>query len=71
MKINTSRYFGKTGGIVALVAIFILLVVFAPWFFIWSVNTLFPAAAIPFNFDTWCAVVLLHAFFRTAVSVSK
>lgn len=69
MKIDPTKYFGKTGGLIALLAIFILVVVFAPWFFIWSINTLFPVAAIPFNFDTWCAVVLLHAFLRTAISV--
>ena len=36
-----------------------LLIVLMPFAAIWSLNTLFPALAIPFAFDTWCAAVLL------------
>jgi len=42
----------------------IALVVLFPLAVIWSVNMLFPVAAIPVSFDTWCAVVVLGMFFR-------
>jgi len=42
----------------------IALVVLFPFAAIWAVNTLFPALAIPSNFDTWCAVIVLGMFFR-------
>lgn len=28
---------------------------------IWALNTLFPALAIPLNFETWCAALILGA----------
>lgn len=37
-----------------------LLIVFGPLAVIWSLNTLFPILAIPYNFYTWFAVVLLN-----------
>jgi len=46
-----------------LVAIIVaLLIVLGPLAIIWSLNTLFPALAIPYNLDTWCAVVVLNGF---------
>jgi len=41
-----------------LVAILILILLF-PLATIWSLNTLFPALAIPVTFDTWMAAVIL------------
>jgi hypothetical protein len=49
---------------IVLLVLAIALVVFLPFASIWAVNTLFPALAIPSNFDTWCAVVVLGMFFR-------
>ena len=40
-------------------ALILTLVILMPFAAIWSLNTLFPALAIPFAFDTWCAAVLL------------
>jgi len=40
------------------VVILVLLVLF-PIATIWSLNTLFPALAIPVTFDTWMAAVIL------------
>jgi hypothetical protein len=37
----------------------VALVVLMPVATIWSLNTLFPALAIPLNFDTWCAALIL------------
>lgn len=42
--------------------IVVLLIVLGPMAIIWSLNTLFPALAIPYNLDTWCAVVVLNGF---------
>jgi hypothetical protein len=42
------------------VIIGILLVLAAgPLLILWSLNTLFPALAIPYSLDTWAAAVLL------------
>jgi hypothetical protein len=37
----------------------LLIVVFAPLCSIWALNTLFPVLAIPYSFETWCAVILV------------
>ena len=42
-----------------LVGVIILVILLAPFATIWSLNTLFPALAIPYTFSTWLAVVLL------------
>ena len=34
-------------------------IVLMPLATIWSLNTLFPILAIPMNFDTWCAALIL------------
>jgi len=41
-----------------LIAILVLLVIF-PIATIWSLNTLFPALAIPVTLETWMATVIL------------
>jgi hypothetical protein len=46
-------------------------VAIGPLLTIWAANTLFPALAIPYTFETWCAVVLLGAFLRANISVKK
>lgn len=61
----------KAFGAIAILVLVILLVVFGPFFTIWSLNTLFPVLAIPYTFETWCAVILLGLFFKGNVSVSK
>lgn len=47
-----------------LIILAIALVVLFPCAVIWSLSTLFPAFAIPLNFDTWCSVVVMGMFFR-------
>jgi len=50
-------------------AVFVIaLVILGPIAVIWSLNTLFPALAIPLSFDTWCAVVILSSVFKTHIS---
>ena len=57
--------------IVGIIILILLLVVFGPFLTIWSMNTLFPALAIPFTFDTWAAVVLLGMWVRGTVDFRK
>jgi hypothetical protein len=61
----------KGFGMVAILGLVILLVVFGPFFTIWAINTLFPVLAIPYTFETWCAVILLGLFFKGNVTVNK
>ena len=51
-----------------IVGLAIALIVFFPFAVIWAANTLFPALAIPANFDTWLAIVILGMFFRGEAS---
>ena len=55
----------------AFLGLIVLVVVFGPLASIWSMNTLFPALAIPYTFDTWLAVILLSAAIRSNVSLKK
>ena len=45
----------------------VALVILGPVATIWSLNTLFPALNIPYDFDHWCAVVILGGVFKTSV----
>ncbi len=49
----------------------VALVVAGPILTIWATNTLFPALAIPYTIETWFAVVVLGAFVRSNIKVSK
>ena len=48
--------------------IIIALVILGPIAVIWSLNTLFPALAIPLSLETWCAVVVLSGVFKTTIT---
>jgi hypothetical protein len=54
---------------------FLILIVFlaivGPLLTIWALNTLFPALAIPYAIETWCAVILIAAIFKVRVEKSK
>ena len=41
---------------------------FGPIFVVWALNTLFPILAIPYSFDSWCAVIVLAWFMRVKIS---
>ena len=45
--------------ILFVVLVVLVLLVLFPIATIWSLNTLFPALAIPFTIDTWMATVIL------------
>ena len=53
------------------IALIVLIVVFGPLASIWSMNTLFPALAIPYTFETWAAIILLSAAIRSNISLKK
>lgn len=53
------------------IAFIVLLIVFGPLAVIWSLNTLFPILAIPYNFYTWFAVVLLNLTWMSKSVVKK
>ena len=38
----------------------ITILIFGPLAILWSLNTLFPVLAIPYNFYTWAAVVIMN-----------
>lgn len=55
------------GNIALLVAIILFVAILGPLLTLWALNTLFPVLALKYSFDNWCAIVLLHAFFTTAI----
>jgi hypothetical protein len=56
-----------TNKIVVFLLLTLLLIVIGPLLSIWALNTLFPVLAIPYSFDTWCAVILLKGFLTVQV----
>lgn len=57
--------------IILLLALVIFLIVVGPFLTIWALNTLFPALAIGYSFDTWLAVILLGGVFKSTVTMKK
>ena len=53
------------------IAIVIALIVLGPFATLWALNTIFPVLGIPYNFDTWCAVIILKGFAITTISRNK
>ncbi len=49
----------------------VILLVLGPLLTIWSMNTLFPALAIPYSLETWAAVIILGGVFKSNVNNSK
>lgn len=58
-------------GSLLFVAFLGLLIVFGPLAVIWSLNTLFPILAIPYNFYSWLAVVLLNLTWMSKSVIKK
>ena len=49
---------------IIILAIVVAAIIFGPFITIWSLNTLFPALAIPYSIETWAAAIALHATIR-------
>ena len=54
-----------------LVLLIIVLIVVGPFITIWALNTLFPALAIEYTFQTWLAAVILGSVFKTTVNAKQ
>ena len=50
----------STVTLIALLVVAVLAIIFGPLAVIWSLNTLFTALAIPYNFWSWLAVIVLQ-----------
>ncbi len=48
----------------------VLVIILGPIATIWSLNTLFPALAIPIGFDTWLAALVLGGVVGGSTGVS-
>ena len=53
------------------VALIVLLIMAGPLAVLWSMNTLFPALAIPYSIETWFAALILGATISPTVRVKK
>ena len=52
-------------------SVIVALIVLGPLLTIWSLNTLFPALAIPYSIETWVAVLILAGTIKSNVTVKK
>jgi hypothetical protein len=57
--------------LIAAVALIAFLVIIGPVLTIWALNTLFPVVAIPYTIETWFAVVIVGALFKTNLTYKK
>ena len=57
--------------VVLTILLVIALIAFGPLLTIWSLNTLFPALAIPYSLETWAAIAMLGGVFKSNVSNTK
>ena len=57
--------------ILVLIVTVVFLLAIGPILVIWSLNTLFPALAVPYTLETWAAVVLLGGALRGNVTVKR
>jgi len=57
--------------LIAVVVLIVAVLAIGPLLTIWSLNTLFPMLAIPYNFWTWLAVILLGLAIRSPTGSKK
>jgi hypothetical protein len=56
--------------LIFIIALVGLIIVIVPIATIWSLNTLFPALAIPVSFETWLAAVVLGSVVGGTTGIS-
>lgn len=61
----------SAGAIFLAAIVIIALIIIGPLLILWSMNTLFPVLAIPYDVWTWLAVVVLFGAVRANVSVKS
>jgi len=49
----------------------VLAVLLSPLVFVWSLNTLFPTLAIPYNIWTWLATLILVGLIKSKPTIIK
>lgn len=54
--------------ILMFILIIVILVIIGPFLSIWALNTLFPVLAIPYNIETWAAVILIKGLLTVQVT---
>jgi hypothetical protein len=54
-----------------LVLLAIAIIILGPIATLWSLNTLFPALAIPYTFETWLAAAVLASLFQSVYNSKK
>ena len=59
------------GVIIGVVLLVIAVLLAGPLLVIWSINTLFPVSAVPYDIWTWLAVIILFGAVRTNVSYKR
>ena len=57
--------------ILGAVVLAIVLILVGPLLVIWSINTLFPVLAVPYDIWRWLAVVILFGAVRANVTVNR
>lgn len=62
-----NKIFTVFGGL-GLIVFLVVLIAIGPLVTIWSLNTLFPVLAIPYNIWTWISIVVLTGMFRVTVT---
>ena len=55
----------------AAILIMLLIIVFSPFVTLWALNTLFPVLSIPYTFETWLATMIVSAFLKANVTISR
>jgi hypothetical protein len=62
----------KSLAVISIAAMVLAAIILGPFFTVWAWNTLFGTLhAIPYTFETWCAVIILGVFIKANVTVKK
>ena len=54
-----------------LLGLILVLFIVGPLATIWAMNTLFPALAIPYTWETWLSVIIIGGLFKSSVTLNK
>jgi len=57
--------------IIFFLVLMLLIIVFGPLAILWSLNTLFPVLAIPYNFWSWLAVIIMNVTWMSNSIIKK
>lgn len=71
IKLPLSKWFGTEVSLIIMLVLIVLLAIALPFMFIYALNILFPVLAIPYTFETWCAVWILDMVFKIRVDINK